>query len=82
MPDFFKKMKRKVEKKKMTGDKTSSKERPLRRLKFLPLQTSTTSIFCRRKTGASTESDGNHPQNPRSNNCFPDIFLSISVYVQ
>lgn len=81
MPDFFKKMKRKVEKKKMTGDKMS-KERPLRRLKFLPLQASTTSIFCRRKTGASTESDGNHPQNPRSSNCFPDIFLSISVYVQ
>lgn len=63
MPDFFKKMKRKAEKKKITGEKMSSKERPLRRLKFLPLQASTTSIFCRKTTGASTESDGNHLQN-------------------
>ncbi|XP_075882351.1 piezo-type mechanosensitive ion channel component 2 [Nelusetta ayraudi] len=62
MPDFFKKMKRKVEKKKMTGDKMSSRERPLRRLKFLPLQASTTSIFCRRKTGASTEPDEVKPK--------------------
>lgn len=58
MPDFFKKMKRKVEKKKMTGDRKSSKERPGRRLRFLPLQASTTSIFCRRKAGEPSESDG------------------------
>lgn len=62
MPDFFKKMKRKVEKKRMTGDKTSSKEKPQRRLKFLPLQASTTSIFCRRKTGESAESDGEYSE--------------------
>nr|XP_020470497.1 piezo-type mechanosensitive ion channel component 2-like [Monopterus albus] len=51
MPDFFKKLKKKVDKKKMTGgDKVGSKEKPSRRLKFLPLHASTTSIFCRRKT--------------------------------
>lgn len=76
MPDFFKKMKRKVDKKKMTGEKMSSKERPLRRLKFLPLQASTTSIFCRRKTGASTDSDGNH-----STNQFV-IFIPFSLHLQ
>ncbi|XP_031142000.1 piezo-type mechanosensitive ion channel component 2 [Sander lucioperca] len=58
MPDFFKKMKRKVDKNKMTGgDKMGSKEKTQRRLKFLPLQASTTSIFCRRKRGDSAESD-------------------------
>lgn len=61
MPDFFKKMKRKVEKKKMTGgDKTCSKEKHPRRLKFLPLQASTTSIFRRQKRGDSAESDGEY----------------------
>lgn len=49
MPDFFKKMKRKVEKKRMTGDKAGGKDKPLRRLKFLPLQASTTSLFSRQK---------------------------------
>lgn len=58
MPDFFKKMKRKVEKKRMTGERNSSKEKPQRRLRFLPLQASTTSIFCRRKAGEPPESDG------------------------
>lgn len=79
MPDFFKKMKRKVDKKKMTGDKMSSKERPPRRLKFLPLQASTTSIFCRRKTGASTESDGDPSKNKISTSL---IFSSPSLYIQ
>ncbi|XP_036961535.1 piezo-type mechanosensitive ion channel component 2 [Acanthopagrus latus] len=57
MPDFFKKMKKKVDKKKMTGggDKKSNKEKSQRRLKFLPLHASTTSIFCRQKRGDSTE---------------------------
>ncbi|XP_040908244.1 piezo-type mechanosensitive ion channel component 2 [Toxotes jaculatrix] len=58
MPDFFKKLKKKVDKKKMTGgDKMGSKEKPPRRLKFLPLQASTTSIFCRRKRGDSAGTD-------------------------
>ncbi|GAA6220059.1 piezo-type mechanosensitive ion channel component 2-like [Lates japonicus] len=61
MPDFFKKLKKKVDKKKMTGgDKMGSKdkqEKNLRRLKFLPLHASTTSIFCRRKRGDSAASD-------------------------
>ncbi|XP_070824614.1 piezo-type mechanosensitive ion channel component 2 [Chaetodon trifascialis] len=66
MPDFFKKMKRKVEKKKMTGDKSSSKEKQLRRLKFLPLQASTTSIFCRQKRGESADSDEVKPKRQHS----------------
>ncbi|XP_014846584.1 PREDICTED: piezo-type mechanosensitive ion channel component 2-like isoform X1 [Poecilia mexicana] len=57
MPDFFKKLKKKVDKKKMTGvDKTGCKEKSLRRLKFLPIQASTTSIFCRQKQNDSEES--------------------------
>lgn len=62
MPDFFKKLKKKVDKKKMTGDKMGSKERAPRRLRFLPLQASTTSIFCRRKRGDSAETDGEYIQ--------------------
>lgn len=60
MPDFFKKMKRKVEKKRMTGDRNSCKEKPGRRLRFLPLQASTTSIFCRRNTDKPSESSGEY----------------------
>lgn len=62
MPDFFKKMKKKVDKKKMTGggDKKSNKEKSQRRLKFLPLHASTTSIFCRQKRGESTENYGEY----------------------
>lgn len=61
MPDFFKKLKKKVDKKKMSGgDKTGSKDKSQRRLKFLPLHTSTTSIFCRRKRGDAAESDGEY----------------------
>lgn len=63
MPDFFKKLKKKVDKKKMTGaDKIGSAEKPRRRLKFLPLQASTTSIFCRQKTGCSSESFGKNAE--------------------
>uniref|UniRef100_A0A8C6M9N2 Piezo-type mechanosensitive ion channel component n=1 Tax=Nothobranchius furzeri TaxID=105023 RepID=A0A8C6M9N2_NOTFU len=59
MPDFFKKLKKKVDKKKMTGaDKKGSKEKAPHRLKFLPFQASTTSIFCRRKRRDSPGSDG------------------------
>ncbi|RVE70309.1 hypothetical protein OJAV_G00063360 [Oryzias javanicus] len=67
MPDFFKKLKKKVDKKKMTGaDKMGSAEKPRRRLKFLPLQASTTSIFCRQKTGGSSESYGEKPKKQHS----------------
>ncbi|XP_015233211.1 PREDICTED: piezo-type mechanosensitive ion channel component 2-like [Cyprinodon variegatus] len=56
MPDFFKKLKKKVDKKKMTGaDKMGRKERSLRQMKFLPFQASTTSIFCRQKKEDSGE---------------------------
>lgn len=62
MPDFFKKMKKKVDKNKMTGgEKLGSKEKAPRRLKFLPLSASTTSIFCRRKREDSAESHGENP---------------------
>ncbi|XP_059190060.1 piezo-type mechanosensitive ion channel component 2 [Centropristis striata] len=67
MPDFFKKMKKKVDKKKMTGgDKQGSKDKTQRRLKFLPLQASTTSMFCRRKKGDSAESDEVKPKKQHS----------------
>uniref|UniRef100_A0A8C7YMF3 Piezo-type mechanosensitive ion channel component n=1 Tax=Oryzias sinensis TaxID=183150 RepID=A0A8C7YMF3_9TELE len=63
MPDFFKKLKKKVDKKKMTGaDKMGSAEKSRRRLKFLPIQASTTSIFCRQKTGCSSESFGKNTE--------------------
>ena len=52
MPDFFKKLKKKVDKKKM-----GSKVKAARRLKFLPLQASTTSMFCRRKRDGSVGAD-------------------------
>ncbi|KAI3357269.1 hypothetical protein L3Q82_015721 [Scortum barcoo] len=67
MPDFFKKMKKKVDKKKMSGgDKTGSKDKSQRRLKFLPLQASTTSIFCRRKRDNSAEPDEVKPKKQHS----------------
>ncbi|XP_072222975.1 piezo-type mechanosensitive ion channel component 2 [Leuresthes tenuis] len=56
MPDFFKKLKKKVDKKKMTGaDQAGSQGKRPRRLKFLPLQASTTSIFFRQKRDGSVE---------------------------
>ncbi|XP_053280799.1 piezo-type mechanosensitive ion channel component 2 [Pleuronectes platessa] len=69
MPDFFKKLKKKVDKTKMTpGDKMGSKGKASRRLKFLPLQASTTSIFCRRKKGDSGDSqDEGKPKKQHSN---------------
>ncbi|XP_067447829.1 piezo-type mechanosensitive ion channel component 2 [Thunnus thynnus] len=67
MPDFFKKMKKKVDKRKMTGgDKIGSKGRAPSRLRFLPLQASTTSMFCRRKRGDSAESDEVKPKKQSS----------------
>lgn len=60
MPDFFKKLKKKADKKKMTGDKMVNKDQPPRRLRFLPLQASTTSLFCRQKRGDSAESNGEY----------------------
>ncbi|XP_028266562.1 piezo-type mechanosensitive ion channel component 2 [Parambassis ranga] len=65
MPDFFKKLKKKVDKKKMTGDKTVNKDQPPRRLRFLPLQASTTSLFCR-KRGDSAESNEVKPKKQNS----------------
>ncbi|XP_029291030.1 LOW QUALITY PROTEIN: piezo-type mechanosensitive ion channel component 2 [Cottoperca gobio] len=68
MPDFFKKMKKKVDKKKMMGgDKTGSKEKTQRRLKFLPLQASTSSLFCRGRRGDSAESDEGKPKKQQRN---------------
>eukprot|EP00066_Takifugu_rubripes_P026302 XP_011615568.1 PREDICTED: piezo-type mechanosensitive ion channel component 2-like [Takifugu rubripes] len=68
MPDFFKKMKRKVEKKRMTGDRNNCKEKPRRRLRFLPLQASTTSIFWRRNTDEPSESsEAKHKKQHRKN---------------
>ncbi|KAM4738104.1 piezo-type mechanosensitive ion channel component 2 [Anableps anableps] len=67
MPDFFKKLKEKVDKKKMTEvDKMGSKEKPSRRLKFIPFQGSTTSIFCRQKKDDSEEPVEGKPKKQRS----------------
>nr|XP_061802951.1 piezo-type mechanosensitive ion channel component 2-like [Nerophis lumbriciformis] len=63
MPDFFKKLKKKVDKKKITG---GEKEKQPRRLKFLPLQSSTTSIFRKLKKGNSAESDVGKPKRENS----------------
>ncbi|XP_040009105.1 piezo-type mechanosensitive ion channel component 2 [Xiphias gladius] len=68
MPDFFKKLKKKVDKKKMTGgDKMGSREKTPRRLKFLPLQASTTSMFCRRKRGDSDDEGKPKKQQTKKN---------------
>lgn len=64
MPDFFKKLKKKVDKKKTGAEKMGSREQPPRRLRFLPLQASTTSLFCRLKKGESAESGGEYSENP------------------
>ncbi|XP_077465770.1 piezo-type mechanosensitive ion channel component 2 [Stigmatopora argus] len=64
MPDFFKKLKKKVDKKKVSG---GEKEKPARRrLKFLPLQSSTTSIFHKLKKGNSTDSEVDKPKRENS----------------
>ncbi|XP_030641114.1 piezo-type mechanosensitive ion channel component 2 [Chanos chanos] len=57
MPDFFKKLKRKTEKKRKSavGEKAGETRR---RLRFLPLQTSTASLFRRRKEAESSEGHG------------------------
>ncbi|CAG6021218.1 unnamed protein product [Menidia menidia] len=54
MPDFFKKLKKKVDKKKMT-DKAGGQDTRPRRLRFLPLQASTISIFRRQNKDESDE---------------------------
>ncbi|XP_061592541.1 piezo-type mechanosensitive ion channel component 2 [Cololabis saira] len=66
MPDFFKKLKKKVDKTKMTGTDKTSSGKSSRRLKFLPIQASTTSMFCRRKTADSAESADGKPKKRRS----------------
>ncbi|TNN60308.1 Piezo-type mechanosensitive ion channel component 2 [Liparis tanakae] len=60
MPDFFKKMKKKVDKKKM-----GSKEKTQPRLKF-SLKASTNSIFCRGKRGDSADSEEMKPKKRQS----------------
>ncbi|XP_064862117.1 piezo-type mechanosensitive ion channel component 2-like [Oncorhynchus nerka] len=56
MPDFFKKLKKKTEKKKMSGGDKAG-DQPKRRLPFLPLQASTASLFRRRGKANSTETN-------------------------
>ncbi|XP_049341464.1 piezo-type mechanosensitive ion channel component 2 [Astyanax mexicanus] len=56
MPDFFKKLKRKTEKNKQSGGARGEQGERRRRLRFLPLQTSTTSLFCRKRGDESSES--------------------------
>uniref|UniRef100_A0A8C7UAN9 Piezo-type mechanosensitive ion channel component n=1 Tax=Oncorhynchus mykiss TaxID=8022 RepID=A0A8C7UAN9_ONCMY len=61
MPDFFKKLKKKTEKKKMSGGDKAG-DQPKRRLPFLPLQASTASLFRRRGKANSTETNGTYIQ--------------------
>ncbi|XP_031660217.1 piezo-type mechanosensitive ion channel component 2-like [Oncorhynchus kisutch] len=56
MPDFFKKLKKKTEKKKMSGGDKAG-DQPKRRMPFLPLQASTASLFRRRGKANSTETN-------------------------
>nr|XP_046223599.1 piezo-type mechanosensitive ion channel component 2-like [Oncorhynchus gorbuscha] len=56
MPDFFKKLKKKTEKKKMSGGDKAG-DQPKRRLPFLPLQASTASLFRRWGKANSTETN-------------------------
>uniref|UniRef100_A0A668U3X8 Piezo-type mechanosensitive ion channel component n=1 Tax=Oreochromis aureus TaxID=47969 RepID=A0A668U3X8_OREAU len=78
MPDFFKKLKKKVDKKKTGAEKMGSREQPPRRLRFLPLQASTTSLFCRHKKGESAESGGEYSEDPYMS--FPVSVLLCSLF--
>ncbi|XP_056321992.1 LOW QUALITY PROTEIN: piezo-type mechanosensitive ion channel component 2 [Danio aesculapii] len=64
MPDFFKKLKRKTEKNKMTGGSRRREENTSRRIPFLPLQVS----FLRRQRAESPErlADGNQMRRKHS----------------
>ncbi|XP_038863404.1 piezo-type mechanosensitive ion channel component 2-like [Salvelinus namaycush] len=57
MPDFFKKLKKKTEKIKMSGGEKKGDE-PKQRLPCLPLPASTASLFCRCGKANSTETNG------------------------
>ena len=59
MPDFFKKLKKKADKKKTQGSEKKGSSEKTRCLKFLPLGASTTSLFCRRRKG-DADSDGEY----------------------
>uniref|UniRef100_A0A673XM72 Piezo-type mechanosensitive ion channel component 2-like n=1 Tax=Salmo trutta TaxID=8032 RepID=A0A673XM72_SALTR len=61
MPDFFKKLKKKTEKMKMSGEEKKGDE-PMQRLPCLPLQASTASLFCRCGKANSTETNGTYIQ--------------------
>ncbi|KAL7884441.1 hypothetical protein AOLI_G00072110 [Acnodon oligacanthus] len=56
MPDFFKKLKKKTEKKRQSGVTRGEQGVTRRRLLFLSLQTSTASLFCRQRGGESLDS--------------------------
>ena len=66
MPDFFKKMQKKVEKKKQTGNAERGAGAPggagRRRLGFLPVQASGTSLFHRRPKDSGDSSGDYQPR--------------------
>ncbi|CAB1329419.1 unnamed protein product [Coregonus sp. 'balchen'] len=76
MPDFFKKLKKKTEKMKMSGGEKAG-DQPKRRLPCLPLQASTASLFCRCGNANSTERDSDmqlkkrHSKKKRHHNKVP-----------
>ncbi|KAK6307809.1 hypothetical protein J4Q44_G00210800 [Coregonus suidteri] len=76
MPDFFKKLKKKTEKMKMSGGEKAG-DQLKRRLPCLPLQASTASLFCRCGNANSTERDSDmqlkkrHSKKKRHHNKVP-----------
>ncbi|KAG9339696.1 hypothetical protein JZ751_023342 [Albula glossodonta] len=73
MPDFFKKLKRKTQRKRTGGSSgggVGERERPgetTRKLRFFPLQSSSGSLFCRLGKNDNTDGNGNvEPKKRRS----------------
>uniref|UniRef100_A0AAV2LVJ0 Uncharacterized protein n=1 Tax=Knipowitschia caucasica TaxID=637954 RepID=A0AAV2LVJ0_KNICA len=64
MPDFFKKLKKKVDKKKSQGSEKRSRE--TRCLKLLPISTSSSTCLCCRRRRGGTESDEGKPKKQSS----------------
>uniref|UniRef100_A0A8B9KR74 Piezo type mechanosensitive ion channel component 2 n=1 Tax=Astyanax mexicanus TaxID=7994 RepID=A0A8B9KR74_ASTMX len=82
MPDFFKKLKRKTEKNKQSGGARGEQGERRRRLRFLPLQTSTTSLFCRKRGDESSESHGVYEYFELLTMFFPSSALHIYLPIR
>ncbi|KAL4646317.1 piezo-type mechanosensitive ion channel component 2-like [Arapaima gigas] len=74
MPDFFKKLKRKTER-----NRASSGTK--RHLKFMPAETSTGSLFRRRKTGSCVDGNGEGPSNMHTSIIFKCSLHTMHFYI-